>query len=300
MKGLMKYIVPSLLVIMLFGCEDEVVLDLPDAPPVLVVDAFINDIPGKQDIYLTLSQPYYSADLPEGVSGASVSVEDDMGNVFDFQEQEPGVYSWIPGGDETIGTIGTAYELTVLYDGSTYRAESHMNRVPPVDSVVFNYEEEDTPFQAQCYYGEFVATDPAGPGDYYWIKAYKNDTLLLRPFELNIAVDAGFSPGSNIDGVVFIQPIQDAVNPLNDELDQIIPYEFGDSLYVEIHSLTEETWVFLNQVAIQTQRDGGFDEIFAEPLENVPTNMVPTSSDAPQAVGFFSVSAVEGNGRRLE
>ena len=293
-----------LLTVGLFACEDEVVLDLPDAPPVLVIDAFINDIPGDQQIILTETQPYFSNTLPDPVTGAIVQVSSDNGGVFDFTDEDnDGVYTWSPTGAETIGTVGDQFELSVQFQGKAYRAFSQMNRVPEVDSVVFTFRDEDTPFQERGYYGEFVATDLVGPGDAYWIKAYKNDTLLNRPFELNLAVDAGFNLGGNIDGVVFIQPIQDGVNPLNDDLDQILPYLPGDSLYVEIHSITLETWEFLTQVAIQTQRDGGFDEIFAEPLENVSTNLQqisgPVEEEGINLVGFFSVSAVKGNGKRL-
>ncbi|MEJ2004155.1 MAG: DUF4249 domain-containing protein [Cyclobacteriaceae bacterium] len=291
---LLSILMSSMLIIT--ACEDEVQLDLPDAPAVMAVDAFINDKAGEQTIFLTLTQPYFSDVLPEGISGASVLVEDDLGNAFPFTEEEPGKYTWTPSAGETIGEVGRSYMLEVAYDGFIYTAQSEMKRVPPVDSVVFTYDDEDNPFQEPGYYAEFVATDPVGPGDYYWIKSYKNDTLLIRPFELNIAADAGFSPG--IDGVVFIQPIQNSVNPLDDDL-ALIPYVPGDSLYVESHSLTESAWEFLNQVAIQTQRDGGFDEIFAEPLENVPTNLEADQPDAPPVVGFFSVSAVEGNGKRL-
>ncbi len=291
------------MVVACWSCEDVVVLDLPDAPPVLVVDAFINDKPGDQKIILTKTQPYFSNTLPAGVTGASVEVEDDLGNVFLFSEgAADGEYVWSPQPGETIGTVGRTYRLTVVTDGTTYEAVSEMKRVPVVDSVFYKFREDGTPFQESGYYAEFRSLDFVGPGDFYWIKAYKNDTLLIRPFELNIAADAGFTPGGNIDGVVFIQPIQDAVNPLNDDLDQIIPYEIGDSLYVEIHSITADTWEFLNQVRIQTQRDGGFDEIFAEPLENVPTNITIVNSPEPNpepVVGYFSVSSVEGNGRRL-
>ena len=286
--------------IVLASCEDEVTLNLPDAPPVLVVDAFINDFPADQHIYLTMTQPYFSNTLPDGVEGASVIVSDDLGNIFEFADSGDGVYTWDAGEGNTIGEVGRSYSLEISIDGRLLSATSEMKRVPPVDSVYFTFEPESSPFQESGYFGEFRAMDFVGPGDFYWIKAYKNDTILIRPFELNIAADAGFSPGGNIDGVVFIQPIQNAVNPLNDELDQIIPYVPGDSLYVEIHSITEEAWEFLNQVAIQTQRDGGFDEIFAEPLENVPTNIEVESGDTEEpVVGFFSVSAVSGNGRRL-
>lgn len=285
---------------LLTGCEDEVQLTLEDAPPVLVVDAWINDKPVDQVIRLTRSQPYFDSSLPEGVSGATVEVTDDLGKSYVFTETSPGTYTWEFEGDR-LGAVGREFSLQIQVDGQVLTAESAMNRVPEVDSVVFTFEEEEDAFQEAGYYAEFVATDPVGSGDFYWIKAYKNDTLLLRPFEINIAADAGFSAGGNIDGVVFIQPIQDGVNPLNDDLDAIIPYENGDSLYVEIHSITMEAFDFLGQLAIQTQRDGGFDEIFAEPLENLPSNIRRVSGDSDEPVlGFFSVSAVEGNGKRLE
>ncbi len=283
----------------LFSCEDEVQLNLRDAPPVLVVDAWINDIPEDQVIRLTMTQPYFESSLPDGVTGASVVVTDDLGNSYVFEEDQPGVYVW-PYEGSVLGEVGRDYQLTINTGEDVYTASSRMNRVPAVDSVVFTYREDGDAFREQGWYGEFVATDLVGAGDAYWIKSYKNDTLLLRPFEINLAVDAGFSTGGTIDGVVFIQPIQDAVNPLNDDLDAIIPYEPGDSLYVEIHSLTIDAYNFMSQLAIQTQRDGGFDEIFAEPLENLPTNLERVSGNSNEpVVGFFSVSSVKGNGKKL-
>ena len=300
----LKYLILVFIIFSFFGCEDEVVLDLPDAPPVLVVDAFINDIPGDQHITLSFTQPYYSDGLPDPATGAGVQVISDAGTTFDFTDSDQdGIYTWSPLNNETIGEVGDNFELRIDYQDRSFRASSSMNRVPEVDSVVFTFLEDESPFQERGYYAEFVATDPVGPGDAYWIKAYKNDTLLIRPFELNLAVDAGFNLGGNIDGVVFIQPIQDGVNPLNDDLDQIIPYVPGDSLYVEIHSLTLEVWDIMTQIAIQTQRDGGFDEIFAEPLDNVGTNIEqvsgPVDTEGVNIAGIFSVSAVKGNGKRL-
>ena len=282
-----------------YACEEEVVLTLEDAPPVLVIDAWLNDKAEDQVIYLNETQPYFENQLPEGITGAVVEVTDDQGTVFSFTEASPGRYVWPYQGD-VIGEVGREYTLRIESEGQVYSAFSEMRRVPEVDSVVFNFREDGDAFREVGYYGEFVAKDFVGTGDAYWIKAYKNDTLLLRPFEINIAVDAGFSTGGNIDGVVFIQPIQDGVNPLNDDLDAIIPYEIGDSLYVEIHSLTIDAFDFLSQMAIQTQRDGGFDEIFAEPLENLPSNIERDGDSEEPIVGFFSVSAVKGNGKKLE
>lgn len=287
-------------VLVLQACEDQVDVQLEDAPEALVIDAWVNNKDEVQVIHITKTQPYFESSSPTGVSGASVTITDENGVDYSFNEASPGVYEWDPAGNPLPSDL-LGYTLTINAEGQNYMATSSMNRVPAVDSIVYTFYEERNPFQPEGYYGEFVAQDPVGAGDSYWIKAYKNGQYLNRPFELNIAYDAGFNAGGNIDGVVFIQPIQDAVNPFNDELDAVVPYEPGDSLYVEIHSISNEAFFFLQEVQIQTQRDGGFDEIFAEPLENVATNIVNVS-DTPttEVVGFFSISAVSSAGKKLE
>lgn len=90
--------------------------------------------------------------------------------------------------------------------------------------------------------------------------------------------------------------------PLND--DRYVPlgdtalYVKGDSVYVEIHSISNEAYFFLNQVIIETTRAGGFGALFATPLANVPTNIVPENANN-SVVGFFNIAAVNGAGNRL-
>lgn len=285
---------------LLFGCEETIDVELKDAPPAYVVDAWINDKMETQVIQLSLTQPYFDSSEPTPITGATVTVTSE-GKTFSFTESQSGSYTWDPAtSTDRIETVGSRYTLTVNVDGNEFMAESELRRVPPVDSIKFTFKEERNAFQPEGYYAEFLATDPVGPGDTYWIKAIKNGIPLNNPFDLNIAYDAGFNEGGNIDGVVFIQPIQDAVTPLNEDLDEIVPYKLGDSLHVEIHSITHEAFTFLQQVQIQTQRDGGFDEIFAEPLENVSSNiMMMNENPDVQVIGFFNVSSVSGRGRKL-
>ncbi len=297
-----KTLIISTMIIFSFACEEEIDVTLREAPPAFVVDAWIDNTMTMQTVLVTRTQAYFDSSTPPPVSGATVTVTDSNGDTINFDETEPGVYSWNPeGGSVAIETIGTTYDLRVEVEGETFIASSQLNRVPVIDSIKFTFKEEQNQFQPEGFYGEFLATDPVGPGDTYWIKAYKNGELQNNPFDLNVAFDAGFNEGGNIDGVVFIQPIQDAVTPLNEDLDEIVPFVPGDSLYVEIHSITNEAFDFLQQVIIQTQRDGGFDEIFAEPLENVSSNIINTNPDSEtKVVGFFNVAAIEGRGRRLE
>jgi hypothetical protein len=296
----MRALFITILILTLFSCEDVINVDLKEAPEALVIDAWINNKNEEQVIKITKTQSYFDNALPQNVTGASVSVTDSKGNIFIFNENQEGEYIWNPiGSIFLIEDFGTTYDLMVQVGSEVFSAKSELKRVPEVDSIKFTFKPEQNMFQPEGFYGEFVATDLEGSGDTYWIKAFKNGKALNNPFDLNIAFDAGFSAGGNIDGVVFIQPIQDAVTPLNDDLDAIVPYVLGDSLYVELHAITNEAFYFLQEVQIQTQRDGGFDEIFAEPLENVSTNIVSQSTTNSPVIGFFNVSAVSSRGRRL-
>jgi hypothetical protein len=145
------------------------------------------------------------------------------------------------------------------------------------------------------------ATDFPGVGDTYWIRSYKNGVFLNQPGEINIAFDAGFSSGGNVDGIPFIQPIRDGVNPFDEDEDGnfLPPYEPGDSLYVELFSISNEAFVFLTELSIQTDRPGGFAELFAQPLSNVPSNVFAEDENL-RVVGFFNVAAVSSAGRRLQ
>ncbi|MBL6445061.1 DUF4249 domain-containing protein [Fulvivirga sp. 29W222] len=285
------------------ACEDTIDVDLDKADPVLVVDAWINDKPEDQVIRLTMSQPYFEQSLPPEVSGATVTVKDNEGKIYSFMEHDAGKYVWTPTAvNPTLGKIGNVYTLNIqLQDGDSYLSATTMNRTAQVDSISFTYEEE-TPFFPESYLAEVWARDQVGVGDSYWIRAYKNGVLLNKPQEVNLAFDAAFTEGSNFDGITFIEPIRRGINPvdLDEDDDFIPPYDLGDSIYVEIHSISNEAFYFLTEVVIQTDRPGGFSELFAQPLANVPTNIYATENTGKGVVGFFNVAAVSGKGKKLK
>lgn len=283
-----------------YSCEDVINPELEEAQPVLVIDAWLNNIPGKQQITLTRTQPYFENVLPPGVSGAVVTVEDEKGKLYSFTETESGVYVWTPVGDEVFGEVGLNYILTVKVGSETFVSESRMGRTPPIDSITF-FLQPGGQFLDDLYLAEFWSTDPMESGDAYWIKTFKNGNQLLKPSEIVTAYDAGFSKGGNFSGVTFIAPIRRAINPFDEAEDGtfLSPYSVGDSVYVQIHSVSEAAFNFLNEVSIQTDRPGGFSELFATPLANVPTNIKNTNSNGTKVVGFFNIGAVSGLGRKF-
>lgn len=285
-----------------FACETMVFPDLPFAEPQLVVDAWVNNKEEPQWIKLSLTQPYFQNTLPPVVSGAVVRVDGSDGSEYLFVESDTlaGAYVWVPAPGESLGMTGVVYTLTVQAEGETYTAATRMGRVPVVDSITFRVERGNQ-FVDDLYLAEFWAVDPAGFGDTYWIRTWKNGILLNKPSELLLAYDAGFSRGGRLDGVPFIAPIRRGVNPFDqDEQGRFLsPYLPGDSVYVEIHSLSEASFDFLTQVSLQTNRPGGFAELFATPLSNVISNIVNVNPSGKKALGFFNVAAVSGRGRKF-
>ena len=292
-----------LLGIIIWGCETQIEPGIPETPPVKFVDAWLNDKNEPQIIRIKETLPYFDNIEFPGVTGAEVRIEDNENNEYIFIESEssPGDYLWIPPSDSsTFGKIGNEYILTITLDDIILQSTSKMNRVPEIDSVNFRFEEGNS-FFPDSYFAQFFAVDPEGPGDTYWIKAYKNGVFLNKPGEINIAYDAGFSAGSEVDGIVFIQPIRDGINPFDQDDDDnfLSPYNPGDSVYVEIYSITYEAFYYLTQVSIQINRPGGFAELFATPLSNVISNINNiTNNDV--VIGFFNVSAVKSKGNWLD
>ncbi len=301
----MKSIVVGLILISvaLVGCETNINPELQAADPVLVVDAWLTNKPGNQVIVLTKTQNYFDSSLPPAVSAAVVKVTDNNGVVFTFNEDvnAPGNYVWKPTANETFGTIGNTYELSILTEGQSYKATSKMGRAPVVDSITLKKNEPDQ-INPDFYRAQFFANDFPGKGDAYWIRAYKNKVLLNKPSDINVAYDAGFSAGGSFDGITFIPPIRGRINPNDTDANDkaLSPYIPGDSVYVEIHAITPESFTYLQQVSIQTNRPGGFSELFARPIANVPTNIENVNVNGKQAIGFFNVGAVSGKGQKLQ
>ena len=286
----------------LLSCEDIIYPTLESASPVLVVDAWINNQSATQEIVLTQSQPYFENVIPTGVTGAVVSIVDNHGKVFSFvsSDNKPGYYRWTPLSGEVFGTVGDSYTLTILAGGETFVSSSYMGRVPVIDSITFQTDSR-VGSSEMITRAEFWSTDPPGIGDAYWIRTFKNGLLLNKPSELNIAFDAGLSIGGQSDGVTFITPIRRRINPNEQDVNgnQLNPISKGDSLQVQINSITPQAFTYLNEVSIQTDRPGGFQELFATPLANVSTNIKNINANGSKVLGFFNVAAVSVAGKRF-
>jgi len=283
-----KYIFSALvfLSILYTSCEDAIDVDNGFESSQLVIDAWINNnVDETQIISLSLSQDYFDNRLPDPITDASVIVSTSTDS-YNFEYTEDGKYSWTPPSGGSIGEIGDTYTLTVDYNGETYTSSTLLNPVPEIDSISIYFEDEA--FGADDgLYAELYAKDLVGQGNTYWVKSYRNDTLLNKPQELNIVYDATFDAGTDIDGTDFIRPLRFAINAL-DEDGLPRPLESGDKVKSEIHSISNEAFRFLQ--IVQEQTTNGDNTIFALPIANSRGNIFDSSGD--RVLGVFNVAAI--------
>jgi Domain of unknown function (DUF4249) len=295
-----------------FSCEDVIDPSLSKSAPLVNVDAWLTDKPEPQIIQVTWTVNYDdNANLPPAVSGCIVTVTDDLGREYVFIENDQnadGRYIWTPGAaDDVLGGVGRSFTLRVQlpadtpensrYSNQIVTATSFMNAAPMIEDITYEFEEGSAlNGDNDGYRAEFKGADLPGIGNTYWIRTYKNGVYLNKPSEINIAYDAGTTRDSGFDGVSFIPPIRLGINPneVDENDDPLPPYELNDTIYIEIHSITEAAFNYLNEVSSSTDRQTGIGSIFSStPLANTSTNL--TSSGA-KVVGFFNTSSVSGKG----
>ena len=270
----------------LSACEDRIDIDLDDPGKLVVVDAWLDSSKDMHVIKLTRSQSITDTSDPTPETNASIMLITPSDTIQAI-EIEPGAYQV----NHRPTEIGKSYALNILLtNGTLIKGQTIMGDVPQIDSITTEFIEGDLR-GPDGIYAEFFARDLPGFGNTYWIKTFKNNVFLNKPQEINLAYDAGFDPGARLDNFIFITPIRFLINPVpsDDEvLDEVPPYISGDTIRVEIHSLSEETFDFL--AIARDQLINGDAGIFASPIANALGNLTTTGQD--EVLGAFNVAHV--------
>ena len=269
------------------ACEDVIKVESKQREVKLVVDAFVNDLYRNQYVILKRSINYF--DMPgtePGVEGAQVLIVDTSTlKLYTFADSGKGKYVFIPNkssGDTFIP--GRNYLLLIASGNDTFISSSTMHPTAKVDSLRIIEEDGKNPGIKKGRYVELVAQDRLGLGNTYWIKSFRNDSFRNKIFDMILAYDQSFSPNSQQDGGEFIWPIR--YGALNDFQR---PLEPGDSMRVEVHSITLETYFFMQLIQNESFNGG----LFATPPSAIPTNIfnLNQKKKTPLA-GFFCMSSV--------
>ena len=270
------------------ACEDIVQVDVEQKQKKLVVDAFIDNQLKTQSVRLTESIPFF--DIPgtePPVTTATVILADTTnGKFFPFVHDSMGYYRWKPNATngDTL-TVGTSYALLIIEGSDTAvgltKLHPTSNRIDSLRTVPT--KGNGPPFIDTGRYCEIFAYDLPGIGNYYWLKTFRNDTLLGDINDLNISQDMGNNSNGQ-DGGLFIYPIRFS------QLNQFLrPYVDGEKVRVEIHSISREAY-FWFQLITNESNNGG---LFATPPVNIMSNLFYLNQNPKRGIaGFFNVAAV--------
>ncbi|NVK27317.1 MAG: DUF4249 domain-containing protein [Flavobacteriia bacterium] len=263
----------------LMSCEEVVQLDIPDTPPRIVVNGRVTDtLPVEVQVFATA--PYFAGEVP-GVADVSIILFEN-GTRVDSLIQSDTTVGYYYGSH--IGSFGNIYSLSIeVFEGNEHleagewiTRNEEIKRCPPIDSFYSEYR-ESAPFQEEGYYVAAHFTEPAGVGDNYRIRAWRNDSLQNRPFDLTFFEDE-FS-----DGLSFGTPPVPALTVDG-------PRPVGTTYKIELASITRDYFDFLAILQQQTVQVGS---PFDPPPAAIVGNIYRKGDPEDYALGFFNASTLQ-------
>ncbi len=264
-KTQLKYILmANIAFLMLLSCVEEIDIDFKiEDHDILAVDGMITNDTTAHRVYISKTRPYFSDKSPIKLSGAIVTISDDYGNIFELSEKGPGIYETEK---DVYGVIGRTYYLDIKYDNDYYYAESTMKRKMLTDSLGYKWNSSREQYDILLY-----AKEPEGIGDNYMWHVYANGKRLTDTFDKIMFIDDEYFDGTYIDGMnVISRRIDYKINEL-------------DTIIVDTHSITEESYIFYTGVGAETGFSGG-------PFDTPPANIQGNISN--DAVGLFHASSI--------
>ncbi|MDW3193239.1 MAG: DUF4249 domain-containing protein [Cytophagales bacterium] len=233
----MRKIYYLLISLVLLGCEDPIQIDLTADANLVVVQGWISNQVTNQEIVLSRTQGFNDQSGPSLIMGARVSVINNQSDQFIFQQNEDGIYR---SNVEFRGVDSLFYQLEVILpDGDTIVSPfESVPRIVTIDSLIFRQDEELSDDNANLLetfnFPVSWAQDPPDIRNYYRWRIFRNDTLFSAPNDLELLDD------SAINGNFFPNEFRS------------FRYEFGDTLTMEMQTLSEDAFDFLTLLKNQT------------------------------------------------
>ncbi|RKN14245.1 DUF4249 domain-containing protein [Aquimarina sp. AD1] len=247
------------------SCEDVIDVDVPNGEPKLVIDAsfeiYLDETPvdALGGVRLTLSAPFFNDGVPT-VSNATVFITHLSDNsVVNFIESlnEPGFF--IPEDPNLIPEFDIDYELTVIYEGETYKATTQL--IPTV--AIDNVEQGDgTLFDGDETEVIVFFTDEGNREDFY---------LFDFDFNLYLPSEDRFYQGESFNFSYFYE---DMVG--------------GEQVTIKILGIDERYYNYSNILIEQSEQDGG--NPFQTPPAQIRGNIINTTNPDNFALGYFNLS----------
>ena len=149
----------STVILALLSCTKTIDVDLKNATAAIVIEGKVSSN-SFASVHISKSQPCSNNNTFPGVSGANVSITDDLGKTYKLTETETGEYT----NATLIGKPGHGYNLSVIIEGKYYLATSTMPAQVNLDTLLF---EKISLMGKMGWAAVPQYTDPAGFGNCY-------------------------------------------------------------------------------------------------------------------------------------
>lgn len=267
------------------SCQDVIDIETPDRAVSLVVEGKVTNTMGTT-AKVSLTASYFNQGATPVVNDANVQLLEN-GAVVSVLSRDT-----IDGGYRSAfnGVVGNDYEIRVEvpnnsssgFRASTWQSKpERLSRVFDLDS--FNIRTLNRTTTPNVFeegdYALVYFQEPEGRGDYYRWRIWENDSLFtqtLFTFDDEF-IDGGYFGGAFLPGFVYFGAIN----------------EPGDSLGIEVTSISKEYSTFLNLIGEQSFQVGG---PFAAPPAAVIGNIYNVDDPDEFGFGYFIASAVSSGG----
>ncbi|MGD0710763.1 MAG: DUF4249 domain-containing protein [Bacteroidales bacterium] len=254
-------------IVMLYSCEKDIKINIPNAPTKIVVEAWIdlNDYP---IVLLTKSLPFFgtidSAMLASLIiQDATVVVSDGFSTDTLAKIFDPNYLPYIQyKGTKIKGVAGRIYSLTVKDEGQTLTATTTIPPPIPLDSAWFKVQ----PSMDSLGYVWATFTDPPQPGNYYRIftKRLSIDKIFIP--ELGSVYEDRFFNGQTLTFSILRGPSSN-ISPTSDP--EATYYKKGETIIIKTCTIDQVQYNFWRSAENEVYGGGN---PFVNPSQ-IPTNI---------------------------
>lgn len=245
--------------LMMFGCQQEIDMKLPDYQPKLVVEGSI-ETGSPAMVMLSKSIPYFSEinlgalmnDVLVNGTQARVFVTSETGETEELQWQitpeAPYYMAFV--GKNVLGKEQTHYTLSVEYDGQTYTAETYIPKSFDLDSIGFD-QSSDLLDDTMATIRVLMSDDPNEVNYYAFFCKVRSPKLTDRLWVCNLPVAFddrtfnGLSFNYEISRYGYSILMRDLLSEEDRENFRRITFRPGDTVYVKHTQIDHHTYLYL-------------------------------------------------------
>ena len=273
-----------------FACTEDVVIDLEEGSPMIVVEGSITDQMKQHEVILSYTANFYHSGDIEMVHGAKVSVTDGVDTIrFQEDAEKKGHYF----SEMVAGRKNTLYRLMVDVPDETEEdgfvhlfAESFMkNNVDVIDSIAikpFNGANDTTPAvifgdTIEWLYPYFQSLPD--PSIVYMPMIWKNDTLLTDTLTQRMLIPIAGYAGYYVNGPEML--LQNKEIPIHYFMKSKL--RNGDRIRADLQSVPMDFMYYVYSLSTS---------LGSNPMMGAPTNLITNIQPAGKAVGWFYAASV--------